>query len=212
MRSLSPARAVSPAVSSATANLATLLCCRQTPLPAAHLSAMRRLPRKTPSAATTSPSKARGGAKSTRRSAPATGTGYGTATLSATTTGTGDGPRFAPAPLPRARVAMVHPLRARHARAAWQNARRATKASTSAARLVRHVRRLLVLLQEHATVLVRVVFKLSRVIPALVFTNQEPPVTIWGALRALAKHIVLQVRPMCAVPLLVLPPKHHVHR
>jgi hypothetical protein len=75
-----------------------------------------------------------------------------------------------------------------------------------------HVPRLLVLLQEHATVLVRVVFKLSRVIPALVFTNQEPPVTIWGALRALAKHIVLQVRPMCAVPLLVLPPKHHVHR
>jgi len=73
-----------------------------------------------------------------------------------------------------------------------------------------HVRRLLVLLQEHATVLVRAVFKLSRVIPALVFTNQEPPVTIWGALRAITKPIVLQVRPIRAVRLLVLPPKHPV--
>ena len=208
MRSPSPARAVSPAVSSATTNLATLIGCRQTPLPAAHLSAIRRLPRKTPSAAITRRAEARRGAKSTRRSAPATGTGNGTATLSTTTTGTGDRPRFAPAPLPRARVAMVHPQRARHARAAWQNARRATKASTSAARLVRHVPRLLVLLQEHATVLVRAVFKLSRVIPALVFTNQAPPVTIWGALRAMAKSIVLLLRPIRAVRLLVLPRKN----
>ena len=136
VRSRSPAPAVSPRTSNATTHLATLLGCRQTRLPAVHLSAIRRLPRPTPSVATTRPAEARRGAKSTRRSAPAvTGTGNGTAPWS-TPTRTGERHRFAPAPPPLARVAMVHPQRARHARAAWQNARLATMRTTKVARVV----------------------------------------------------------------------------
>ena len=74
-------------------------------------------------------------AKSTRESVRPTQRINGPAPWYPTIMGTAAGPRFALAP-PRARAVGERPQRARHAPAAWQNARLAALGVTLAARVV----------------------------------------------------------------------------